>query len=211
MVDDRYPHLLRCALGWLVAALLLVAPGPSARADSSGFAGPEGWQTLCTQAPSYCNREAPAPGEVLDAAALHELERINSAVNSAIVPQLEPEGRDRWEIEPAAGDCEDYALTKKHRLLATGWPRERLRFATVTTESDEYHAVLFVDGPSGPLVLDNRFEEALPWERLEAEGYRLIAVEGAGPDGSWRLSTFGTVLAMLVGEERRGDRGRRGG
>lgn len=184
---------------WLGMVLLLAASGLPFGADATGFAGPAGWQALCAQAPGLCNGTAPQPGELPDAAALHELERINDAVNAAIIPELEPAGRDRWEIEPAAGDCDDFALTKKHRLIAAGWPRERLRFATVATESDEYHAVLLVDA-AGPLVLDNRFDDVLPWARLEGLGYRLIAVEGAGPDGSWSISPFGTVFTMLAGD-----------
>lgn len=208
MADIGYTRILHRAGQWLGAgrwlgmALLLGASAHPAGADAAGFAGPAGWHALCAQAADLCNRTAPRPGELPDSAALQALERINDAVNAAIIPELEPAGRDRWEIEPAAGDCEDFALTKKRRLIAAGWPGERLRFATVATESDEYHAVLLVDAAAGPLVLDNRFDEVLPWARLEAFGYRLIAVEGAGPDGSWSISPFGTVFAMLAGDGR---------
>ncbi len=202
MVDGGRPRIRRSTGRWLGIVLLLAAAGLPFGADAAGFAGPAGWQALCAQAPGLCNGTAPRPGELPDSAALQALERINDAVNAAIAPALEPDGRDRWEIEPEAGDCEDFALTKKHRLIAAGWPGEQLRFATVATESDEYHAVLLVDAAAGPLVLDNRFDDALPWTRLEALGYRLIAVEGAGPDGSWSISPYGTVFAMLAGHGR---------
>jgi predicted transglutaminase-like cysteine proteinase len=74
-----------------------------------------------------------------------------------------------------------------------------LRFATLVTSNGEYHAVLFVDHADGRLVLDNLAAELRSWPSLEAEGHRLVAVEGEGVDGGWRLTPYGSVVALLAG------------
>lgn len=85
---------------------------------------------------------------------------------------------DFWtDIEAAgAGDCEDYALAKRARLLAAGWPPSAVRLATCWTERDEYHAVLTVDlqGAEGAetWVLDNRFGRVQAAADLVRIGYR---------------------------------------
>lgn len=185
-----------CALFVNAAAILLAAPGAAQAA--AAFAGPVGWQVMCAATPRYCNTTFVRHDTALDPASLAELEAINRAVNVEIAPLEEPPGQDVWRLAPAAGDCEDYALTKKHRLLLAGWSGQRLRFATVVTEADEYHAVLLVDHADGRLVLDNRFEMVRDWAAVEADGYRLVAVEGIGADGSWHLTPYGSVVALLM-------------
>lgn len=66
-----------------------------------------------------------------------------------------------WEIATTYGDCEDYALAKRKKLLDLGVPATQLLIATCWTETNEYHAVLTVEfddyvGPNS-LVLDNRY------------------------------------------------------
>src|SRR5262245_42608388 len=53
-----------------------------------------------------------------------ELVAINREVNRAITPQRNLGGvmTEEWIVSPRAGDCNDYAVTKRHRLLARGWP-----------------------------------------------------------------------------------------
>lgn len=71
---------------------------------------------------------------------------------------------DFWtEIDDLGGDCEDFALEKRRRLLLAGWPREVVNLATCYTESGEYHAVLLIDDDQGVYVLDNRHRDVMPW------------------------------------------------
>lgn len=85
---------------------------------------------------------------------------------------------DFWtDIEAAGGgDCEDYALAKRRRLLTSGWPASAVRLATCWTEREEYHAVLTIDlqGPDGAetWVLDNRFGRVQSAADLARLGYR---------------------------------------
>ncbi len=167
-------------------------------ADGS-FAGPAGWRAMCAVMPDLCNTTGPRPARALDEVAWSTLDAVNQAVNAAIAPKLEADAADVWQLAPVAGDCEDYALTKKRHLMAAGWPAADLRFATLFTADNDYHAVLFVDHAEGRLVLDNLAAEPRPWAALEAEGYRLVAVEGEGVGGSWRLTPYGSVVAVLAG------------
>lgn len=85
---------------------------------------------------------------------------INADVNASIRFQPEARGRDVWTVAPAVGDCEDFALTKYHRLLAAGVPASDMAVTIVRYPGvrkgrialpPRYHAVLVV----GDLVLDN--------------------------------------------------------
>lgn len=191
-------------LGWRSAtrvgliAGLLVLPVDAEAVSPLTFAGPAGWQELCATMPDYCNTSLSRPATILDQVSIELLAAVNTAVNAAIEPRDEPFGHDAWRMAPEIGDCEDFALTKKQRLISAGWPKDDLRFATVLTEADEYHAVLTVDHAEGRLVLDNRFAAVQEMSALEASGYRVVAVEGEGASGAWRLTPFGSVVAMLL-------------
>lgn len=86
---------------------------------------------------------------------------------------------DFWTDILESGDCEDYALTKLHRLLALGWPISMMRLACCYCETGEYHAVLLVDFDGQTWVLDNRYGhpmefQMLPykWDRIQIAGTR---------------------------------------
>jgi predicted transglutaminase-like cysteine proteinase len=64
------------------------------------------------------------------------------------------------------GDCEDYALEKRRRLVAAGVPASALSMAVAVTARGEVHAVLIVRFQSGDWVLDNLTPWATPWEEL---------------------------------------------
>jgi predicted transglutaminase-like cysteine proteinase len=85
-----------------------------------------------------------------------ELNLINREVNGDIIPDptLGPETVD-WKISPRSGNCHDYAVTKRHDLLALGWPARDLLLAEVVVPSGEHHLILLVRTKDADLVLDN--------------------------------------------------------
>lgn len=87
----------------------------------------------------------------------HELATINRKVNQNIIPQAHSGdvATDQWYIAPSAGDCADYAVTKRHELLESGWPSRSLLLAEVVVPSGEHHLVLVVRMKDVDLVLDN--------------------------------------------------------
>lgn len=110
-----------------------------------------------------------------------ELQRVNRAVNRAIRPRQD-RGQDRWDINVAAGDCEDYALQKRAELLALGWPSHALRMAVVRMPDGIFHAVLLVRAGGTDYVLDNLTSRILPWDQTP---YRYIMIQDRLNPRNW--------------------------
>ena len=67
------------------------------------------------------------------------------------------------------GDCEDYALLKRHMLMQRGWPSGALLITVVMDENREGHAVLTARMQAGDLILDNRSKEIRLWTKTPYE------------------------------------------
>jgi predicted transglutaminase-like cysteine proteinase len=86
-----------------------------------------------------------------------ELNAVNREVNRSIIPEITMGSgpTEQWVIAPRRGDCKDYAITKRHQLLALGWSSRALLLAEVIVPSGEHHLVLVVRTAEVDLVLDN--------------------------------------------------------
>ena len=73
---------------------------------------------------------------------------------------------DYWTL-PAhgKGDCEDYALLKRHLLIEAGWPASALLITVVRDEKQDGHAILTARTSHGDLVLDNKNDDIVVWHR----------------------------------------------
>jgi predicted transglutaminase-like cysteine proteinase len=109
----------------------------------------------------------------------NELTTVNRDVNRSIIPQRNLGGllTEVWLVAPRAGECHDYAVTKRHELLAHGWPSRSLLLSEVVTASGEHHLVLIVRLKDMDLVLDNLNANVRPvaltnyqWLRAETPG-----------------------------------------
>lgn len=125
---------------------------------------------FCHQNPGECTvkTEPVAARGVAEGTRLSQLDEVNRSVNRTIIPTSDDPavlGGDRWELSPVSGDCEDFAITKRHRLIALGWPSSDLRLAVAVTKAGEGHLVLVVRTSTGDLVLDNRTNAIKPWNR----------------------------------------------
>ena len=87
----------------------------------------------------------------------NELNIINRDVNRSIFAEVAPGNgaTEEWVISPPTGDCTDYAVTKRHELLARGWPSRALLLSEVVLPSGEHHLILVVRVKDADLVLDN--------------------------------------------------------
>jgi predicted transglutaminase-like cysteine proteinase len=105
-----------------------------------------------------------------------DLKEVNNTVNEDIVPERNELGLagEKWLIGPDRGDCNDYAVTKRHQLLNRGWPARALLLSEVVTRSGEHHLVLVVRTKSGDLVLDNMTSQIKPWSRAP---YRWVRIQ----------------------------------
>ena len=148
-----------------------------------------------------------------------EMRAVNRAVNHDIAYLSDAEDyglAERQVTEPAAhkplafgyptgryGDCEDYALTKKARLVARGWEPSRLFVvvAGVPEHGETFrHAVVAVPEGSDWWILNNQHNTIELASALESWwGWRFIwpsfrdyrARLSAPPDGARPLATAG--------------------
>jgi predicted transglutaminase-like cysteine proteinase len=134
---------------------------------------PYGFVQFCERMPDEC-RQGPLEDQRFSATAdrLSELDAINRGVNREIAPatDLEIYGvAEYWTIPTVRGDCEDYALLKRKRLMARGWPGSALLMTVVRDEKGEGHAVLTARTVQGDFILDNKIDEVKSWNRTRYE------------------------------------------
>jgi predicted transglutaminase-like cysteine proteinase len=141
---------------------------------------------FCIRYPSDCKSDASESDRIeLNAQTLELLKRVNHNVNLSIVPTLKSYGtdlQDGWTIAPSLGDCNDYAVTKRHELLESGMPSKTLRLSVVKTSSGIGHLVLVVTTTRGDLVLDNLTEAIRPWQ---STGYLWLKIQSAADSRFW--------------------------
>ncbi len=150
-----------------IARPLRVAPASQFINTSRYTLAPFAFVRFCRDNRTDCEV---SPGDAminLDPSLRAELTRINAEVNGSIRPQYDNGTADTWSVSVSAGDCEDYALTKRRTLIAAGWPAPSLRIAVAKTGAGEGHAVLVVKTSQGDLVLDNRTNMIRPWNRTD--------------------------------------------
>ncbi|MBY5454922.1 transglutaminase-like cysteine peptidase [Rhizobium beringeri] len=122
---------------------------------------------FCARNPAECrDNNGPAVIALADEQML-QLKNVNTSVNRTMIGRNDPSNElngDVWKVNVRSGDCEDFALTKRSRLIAMGWSSRALRIATAYTPSGEGHAVLVVRTDKGDLVLDNRKSSIKNWQ-----------------------------------------------
>lgn len=161
---------------FLVAAMVVVsfAIAGSGATLAAGVTVPLGFRMMCIKTPEEClgggSSDVEATKEVMAT-----LKRVNAHVNRSIIP--EAGGPVIWRVGVAAGDCDEYAATKRNLLIRAGIPASAIRFAYVKVRG-EGHAIVVVRTSRGDFVLDNLHRSVRP---LAQTGYRIISMSGANP------------------------------
>jgi predicted transglutaminase-like cysteine proteinase len=158
-----------------------ILPGIAQPVSKVGTAKPiQGWVRFCQQNPAECAVDPDEPATIeMTAKDWQTLNRVNQQVNAAIKAKTD---KDHWGVEDiwdfaedGYGDCEDYQLVKRKRLVEVGFPRRALRMTVVIDEEGAGHAVMMVRTTRGDLILDNKRNAVLPWHKT---GYVYIKREG---------------------------------
>jgi predicted transglutaminase-like cysteine proteinase len=132
---------------------------------------PYGFANFCKRMPREC-AQGPQEEQRFDATPvrLSQLDAVNKGVNREIEPVTDMElygETDYWTIPTAGkGDCEDYVLLKRKRLMDLGWPASALLITVVRDERGEGHAVLTARTLQGDFILDNKTDEIKLWYRV---------------------------------------------
>jgi predicted transglutaminase-like cysteine proteinase len=154
--------------------------------DASPTLAPFQHVRFCLRYPSDCKSNPAENDHIdLDAETSELLKRVNHSVNLSIIPTIKDYGPnlgDGWTIAPGTGDCNDYAVTKRHQLLESGLPSKALRLSVVKTASGIGHLVLVVVTTKGDFVMDNLTEVIHPWQSTD---YHWLKIQSATDSKFW--------------------------
>ena len=205
-VAARFVAPLGIVLSVIAVPTVSYAVGPASQARGMGSAvarilegdralAPFASVVFCMQQPDQCKDTGGADIVTLDATRKAELVSVNSSVNRSIRPVNDAPGTDIWSVDVAAGDCEDYALTKRKHLLALGWSSRALRIAVARTSSGEGHAVLIAKTSEGDLVLDNRTGRIKDWRSTDLHWVMFQSEQGPQ---QWVSLSTGRLNPMMA-------------
>ena len=128
------------------------------------------------------------------------IRQVNLAVNSEITPMTDMDlyGKDEvWAYPDGAGDCEDFVLLKRKRLMEKGFSPADLLITVVRKPDGEGHAVLTVRTAQGDFILDNLENDVKIWSKTP---YRFLKRQASFNTGRWvTIENGAEVLVGSVG------------
>jgi len=174
-------------------------PMTTAALVTSDTLPPIGWVQFCADQPVDCDVPALAPRPAaLDDKRWKQLLRINRDVNNEVEPvsDLEHWGMiEKWSYPlDGKGDCEDYVLEKRRRLIEAGWPRQAVLVTVVRDRKGDGHAVLTVKTDRGDFVLDNQDLRVRAWTDT---GYKFVKRQSESHPNKW-VSLGGPDAGILT-------------
>ncbi len=162
---------------------------------------PFGHLVFCRRHPGECRAE-PARvrrAPVLTRSRRMELDTVNRRVNQRI--HAANDGAvDTWSLAARYGDCEDFAIAKRHELIERGWPAGALLLATARIPGGVNHAVLVVHTSDGDYVLDNLRTGVTAWSALP---YRWLKRQSRTNPKRWVSLRPGRTDTATAGLSRR--------
>lgn len=190
-----YGYILRAAAA---AFLMICASVSSASAletvtsmREGGYAlAPFSFAKFCVDYPEECRADSGPSRVTLNGLRMAQLVEINHAVNAAIRPERDTSTFHYWRLDADAGDCNDYAVQKRHELLSLGWPAAAVALTVAKTGWGEGHLVVTVRTDQGDLVLDNLRSSIVPWRRT---GYQFIMRQSGANPQFWVALNGGQV------------------
>jgi predicted transglutaminase-like cysteine proteinase len=192
--------MLVCVGGHFATAQQLASNAVPAGQETSA---PIGWVEFCDRTPDECQVQTMRPAIVsLNEGNWKEILRINASVNREIEPITDMEHHgvvELWSYPVnGKGDCEDYVLEKRKRLMRVGFPRQALLITVVRDHKGDGHAVLTVKTDRGDFVLDNQAPKVLAWSET---GYKFIKRQAQDHPNRW-VSLGGYDTAAVAGTKK---------
>ena len=148
------------------ASQLSVSGAPHMKIGGNVLA-PIALTVFCLKKPGRCTPSKNIQTVTLDGNKSAEMVSVHEGVNREIISKPDPWGSEMpWDDESTVGDCDDYALTKRSKLLDLGWPSSALLLAIAIVPNGEFHLVVVVVTNRGDLVLDNLRQNIVLWNKL---------------------------------------------
>jgi predicted transglutaminase-like cysteine proteinase len=126
---------------------------------------------------------------------------VNASANRDITPMTDKElhGKDEyWSYPDGAGDCEDFVLLKRKKLMEKGFAPGDLLITVVRKPDGEGHAVLTLRTTEGDYVLDNLNNEVKLWTTTP---YRYLKRQASFHAGRWvSIENGDAVMVSSVGQ-----------
>ncbi len=179
---------MRTVLRYITILILLACPtfawAQAAMRTGDITLPPFGYVEFCERAPELCKEHAGnAQPPVLTEKDMRQLEAMNTSVNRLIEPtedvvkhnrvgQKRNLVKERWELlncsngRDCRGDCEEYALMKRKRMMDRGWPASLLLLTVVRDEKGLGHLVLTFRVAAGDFILDNKVDVIRRWDKV---------------------------------------------
>ena len=190
---------LLAALAAIPAVCLAAAASASPIYMSGGdrTTQPIGHYELCQQIPTECaQRSGRAAPVELTRTLWKEVVSINNDVNEQVSPRTDQEmwGKEEvWSYPRGQGDCEDYVLEKRRRLMDLGVPAGNLLITVVRQRNGAGHAVLTMRTSLGDFVLDNLEGKVLDWTKTD---YTYLKRQSERNSGVWVAVTDSRATAV---------------
>jgi len=149
---------------------------------------PYGWKDFCGRRPHECLVQPSQAVDIKwDRKTSDTLNQVNRAVNAAITPMSNYDHwgtiLDHWDYAvDGKGDCKIYALEKRRRLMALGFPRQALLMTIVHDLNGQGHTILTVATSEGDFILDNMTNTIKPWDKT---GYDFVKAQSQTDPNVW--------------------------
>ena len=146
------------------------------------------WNDFCVRYPAECRfRPEERDRITLTLDLWNKINKINRKVNAEVIYASD---KDNYAAEEeyldlpfhGYGDCEDYALLKRHYLLQMGISMKTLRLAMLIGEREIGHVVLIIRTDRGDFVLDSNSEQIAPWG-MTRKRYDYTFIQGSNERG----------------------------
>ena len=160
--------LFAVAAGLMAAASAMAEIKGSPSMVTGGITSqPIGHYEFCQKYSDECNiRNKMTPPPRVTEYGWGVIREINTSVNTTIVAMTDQEiyGKDEvWEYPTTAGDCEDFVLLKRKKLIERGFSVADLLITVVRKPDGEGHAVLTLRTTDGDYILDNLTDDVKLW------------------------------------------------
>ncbi|MGV1801252.1 transglutaminase-like cysteine peptidase [Agrobacterium vitis] len=168
------------------AAADMTSAVPASMVTGGITSQPIGHYEFCLRYKAECQvRSKPAPARQVTEHGWDIVHAVNMDVNKSITPMTDMDvyGREEWWEYPVdAGDCEDFVLLKRKRLLQAGFSEADLLITVVRKADGEGHAVLTLRTSAGDYILDNLVDDVKLWSLTS---YTYLKRQASFDTGRW--------------------------